>query len=635
MDADGSSNPEDIAGAASQTYTPVVDDKGRRLRVTVRFADDRGNPEELSALSDPVAAPENVPAAGLVLGGEAQVGRTLTAVTGGITDGNGLTPPVSFGYRWTRVEADGASNPEDIAGAESQTYTPVADDEGRRLRVTVSFDDDGGNPEELSALSDAVAPGVAAESRAVEGNLARFGEAATGQVLDGMRQRFEAPAAPGVQTTFAGQRVAWSPANRGPDREGIAANTVRTLANTALALDALGAGDLLAGSSFLLSGETANGGYASVWTRGAYGAYAGEEDGLEIDGSVRTGQIGADWSSGPWMLGLSVARSVGESGYRGAREGEIETALTGIYPYARYRFTERNSVWAAAGRGEGSLTLTPKGEGSRGPVKTDIDLTMGAAGLRVEMLEEGEGEDDGAAAGISLAVKADAAFVSMGSQEVAGRLSATSPDTNRVRVGLEGSRRIEAGNGAALIPSAEIGLRHDDGSLSAGTAADVGAGIVYRDPAHGWSVDFRARSLVAHEASGVREWGVAGLVRYDADPATERGFSASLDSGYGAPASGGTAALFALDRLEDMDAAGGTFPGGRVNAEAGYGLRAFGNGFTGRPSVRLGLAEAGFAWRLGWWVAPARPRVLNLRGGIDLDPRGGAYDIGVRLDARF
>ena len=183
-----------------------------------------------------------------------------------------------------------------------------------------------------------------------------------------------------MQTTFAGQRVAWSPANRGPDREGIAANAVRTLANTALALDALGAGDLLAGGSFLFSGETANGGYASVWTRGAYGAYAGEEDGLEIDGSVRTGQIGADWSSGPWMLGLSVARSVGESGYRGAREGEIETALTGIYPYARYRFTESElGMGGGPAAAKAASRLRRRARAAGAPVKTDIDLTMGAA----------------------------------------------------------------------------------------------------------------------------------------------------------------------------------------------------------------------------------------------------------------
>ena len=624
VDPDGTSNPEVIAGATSQTYTLVEDDQGQRVQVTVRFNDNDGNPEELGALSDVVESEDNVPATGLTMSGTAQVGETLTAETDGIMDDNGLAPPVSFTYQWTRVDADDVPNPEVIAGATSQTYTLVEDDQGQRVQVTVRFNDNDGNPEELGALSGVVLSRTTEESQVVQGELTRFGGAVAGQVLDAVRRRFDAPPVPGVQTTFAGQYVDWSRASRDPDWEGTAANTVR-------ALGTLSVRELLAGSSLLFSGKTARGGYASVWAQGAYGAYAGEEDALEIDGSVRTGQLGADWTSGPWMLGVSVAHSVGESDYRGDREGEIETSLTGIYPYARYEFTERNSVWAVAGRGEGSLKLTPKGESSRGEVETDIDLTMGAAGLRVEVLEE---EDDEAAAGISLAVKADATFVSMTSKEVTGRLSATSPDTNRVRVGLEGSRRIVLENGATLIPSAEIGVRHDSGSVSAGTGADVGAGVVYANPAHGLSVDLRGRSLIVHETSGTREWGVSGAVRFDTDPATERGFAASLDVGYGAQASGGMDALFALDKLEDMEE-NETLPGGRLNAEVGYGLQAFGNRFISRPSTNLGLTETGSVWRLGWWVTPARTGLVNLSGGIDLDPRDEEYRIGLRLHARF
>ncbi len=626
VDADGASNPEDVVGATSQTHDLREDDLGKRVRVTVRFNDDDGNPEALTVLSGVVAARDNVPATGLAMSGTAQIGETLTAETGGIEDPDGLTPPVSYTYQWARVDADGASNPEDIAGATSQTHDLGEDDLGRRVRVTVRFNDDDGNPEALGALSGVVLSRITEESEVVKGELTRFGETVAGQVLDGVQRRFEAPRVPGVRTTFAGQHVDWSRASRDPDREGVAANTVR-------ALGTLSGRELLTGSSLLFSGETARGGgYTSVWAQGAYGAYAGEDDGVEIDGSVRTGQLGADWTSGPWMLGVSVAHSVGESDYRGDGEGEIETSLTGIYPYARYEFTERNSIWAVTGRGEGSLKLKPKDGSSQGEVETDIGLTTGAAGLRVEVLEE---DDDEAVAGISLAVKSDVMFVNMTSKEVTGRLSATSPETNRVRVGLEGSRRIVLENGATLIPSAEIGVRHDGGSVSAGTGADVGAGVVYANPAHGWSVDLKGRSLIAHETSGTREWGVSGAVRYEGDRFTERGLVASLDGGYGAQASGGADALFALDKLEDLEAGDGTLPGGRFHAEVGYGLPAFGNRFISRPRASLGLTETGSAWRLGWWVTPARTGLLNLSGGIDLDPRDEEYSIGLQLDARF
>ena len=93
----------------------------------------------------------NDPATGApAISGAAQVSRTLTAATTGIADVDGLTSP-SYGYQWIRVGADGTSNPEDITGAMSSTYTPVRADVGNKLRVTVSFTDDDSNDEELTS----------------------------------------------------------------------------------------------------------------------------------------------------------------------------------------------------------------------------------------------------------------------------------------------------------------------------------------------------------------------------------------------------------------------------------------------------------------------------------------------------
>ena len=78
--------------------------------------------------------------------GTAQVGETLTSGVSAIDDPDGLTTP-TFAYQWVRVDADGTSNPVDIAGATSSTYTLAAADAGKRIRVKVSFTDDDGNAE--------------------------------------------------------------------------------------------------------------------------------------------------------------------------------------------------------------------------------------------------------------------------------------------------------------------------------------------------------------------------------------------------------------------------------------------------------------------------------------------------------
>ena len=87
--------------------------------------------------------------------GTAQVGETLTAVTTGITDADGLTSP-TYTYQWIRVDGTEA----DIAGENSSTYTLVAADLGKTIKVKVSFDDDASNTETLTSDATATVTGV-------------------------------------------------------------------------------------------------------------------------------------------------------------------------------------------------------------------------------------------------------------------------------------------------------------------------------------------------------------------------------------------------------------------------------------------------------------------------------------------
>ena len=97
-------------------------------------------------------APEpNTAAAGApTISGTPQVGEALTVSTSGISDADGLDN-ARFAYQWIRTGAD-------IQGATGSTYTPVAADQGQRLKVRIHFTDDAGHEERLtSAATDAVA----------------------------------------------------------------------------------------------------------------------------------------------------------------------------------------------------------------------------------------------------------------------------------------------------------------------------------------------------------------------------------------------------------------------------------------------------------------------------------------------
>ena len=148
----------EINGATASTYTLVAADAGKAIKVRVSFTDDAGNIEELtSAATGAVAAappPPNTPATGApTITGTAQVGETLTAGATGISDSDGLGN-ATFAYQWL---ADAA----EINGATASTYTLVAADAGKAIKVRVSFTDDAGNDEELtSAVTGAVAAAV-------------------------------------------------------------------------------------------------------------------------------------------------------------------------------------------------------------------------------------------------------------------------------------------------------------------------------------------------------------------------------------------------------------------------------------------------------------------------------------------
>ena len=93
----------------------------------------------------------NTPASGTpAINGTAQVGQRLTVDTSGITDADGLTN-VSFVYQWLADETA-------IPNADASTYTLTSSEQGKAIKVRVSFTDDRGHAETLtSAATVAVA----------------------------------------------------------------------------------------------------------------------------------------------------------------------------------------------------------------------------------------------------------------------------------------------------------------------------------------------------------------------------------------------------------------------------------------------------------------------------------------------
>ena len=492
--------------------------------------------------------------------------------------------------------------------------------------------------------------------------LARFGRTVTDQVVDAVTGRLEAPRRAGASAMLAGQALQSGTPGDGAapgaasddgqrdrasfaEAQGASAAMRRWVAfagpergNGAAGFGASGGPDFeswaltqrdfVTGTSFALSAqaEGPGGGFASVWGRGAISAFDGREGDLALDGAVTTGLIGADWASasgsgsgeGGWTAGLAIGRSTGSGDYRignctsGNCGGEVEATLTGLYPYAGTSLSERLSVWVAAGHGTGEMTMRPDGGAA---LSADLTMSMGAAGMRSEVLKPVNGD------GLALAVKGDARFARTSSEAVQtadGDLQAAEASVRLARAGIEGSQRFAlpgsrsgAGEGSASItPSFEIGLRLDGGDAETGFGADLGGGLAYADPANGLSLDLKGRGLVAHRASGFRELGASASFGWDPRPATDRGLSLSLTRFWGAAPSGGMDALLTREMLAGLaanDNGGDGFrTAGRLVGEIGYGIALFGGGFIGMPNLGFGLSDGGGQdWRVGWRLTSA------------------------------
>ena len=169
----------DIQDATGSTYTVGADDEGKTIKVRVSFTDDGGNQEtRTSDVTVAVAAIPNSAATGApTISGTAQVGQMLTASTSGISDSNGLANAI-FTYQW--IANDGTED-TDIQDATGSTYTVGADDEGKTIKVRVSFTDDGGNQE--TRTSDVTVAVAAIPNSAATGAPTISGTAQVGQML--------------------------------------------------------------------------------------------------------------------------------------------------------------------------------------------------------------------------------------------------------------------------------------------------------------------------------------------------------------------------------------------------------------------------------------------------------------------
>ncbi|MCY4331819.1 MAG: hypothetical protein OXC96_04840 [Cyanobacteria bacterium MAG CAR1_bin_15] len=513
-----------------------------------------------------------------------------------------LQKVVSVSYRTREATPVSAQEGRDYEGASGRlvfqpgqrskqvpiTIIDDVHDEGREIFELVLS-----NPQRVR-IADGVGMGAIVNSDPIPAAwLGRFGRTVSQQVVDALKGRFSAPPGDGLNLTVAGEHLGSMPLE---ENEG----ALRKL----LGFETVSGEQLVADSSFSFSpqavaagdGGAGGGGQWSVWGQGALSSFSGQEDGLSLNGDVTTALVGADWRAGRWQAGAALSRSWGNGSYEGegdnGDDGRISATLTGLFPYGRYALSPRLGMWATGGYGWGSLTLKPQGDSGE-ELDTDANLVMGAVGLEGVLL-------DGGADGITLTTTTDLLSLKTVSAEVKG-LKSSAASISRLRLGLEATRPFPMDNGAALLPSLEVGLRQDSGDAETGYGVEVGAGVVWKDAQRGIRGEVKGRTLLTHTEEEFRQQGLALSFAWDPSP-SNRGPSLSMGHTMGAVASGGMDALLSPTVIQGLDAPDGS--GQHFEAEVAYGFPTANDRLTMTPEVALALSPTSRTYGLLWSLAP-------------------------------
>ena len=384
--------------------------------------------------------------------------------------------------------------------------------------------------------------------------------------------------------------------------------------------------DLLAGESFAVGLSAAGGSPAAAGSSPAAAWGSGERRRLSLDkealdwsGDLFAAHAGVDAPLGGGLRG-GLAASWFESEIEYAdRSGEAaiagvhESRLAAAHPYLGWSGPDGSRLWGMLGYGEGEIAITDAEVAERfGVQKGGSAFAAAAAGGSVPVLSAGE---------LTLALKASGEAVRYSVEDNGSAIAAVSAKTQRLRLAAEGTRTYALPGGGTLAPSLEAGTRWDGGDGETGLGVEIGGGLSWASG--GLAVEARGRALAAHEGD-VEEWGTAASAQLSPGFGG-RGLSLSLSPGWGASESG-------LARLwDDGAAASGGTGGARLEAELGYGFRAWAGLAT--PRAGFNYEESGQRrWRLGTRFEFGPGLALD----VEAERKDGAVEPehGVRLELR-
>ncbi|MXV78723.1 autotransporter outer membrane beta-barrel domain-containing protein [Candidatus Poribacteria bacterium] len=296
----------------------------------------------------------------------------------------------------------------------------------------------------------------------------------------------------------------------------------------------------------------------SIWGRADLAAFEGRPaPAAHYDGRAKSGWFGIDGRTQQWVAGAALSKTWSETDYRlDASSGpqRMRTELTALYPYGRWALDERSALHAIAGIGSGEVSNMRDGSVQE---KSDLSMRMLSVGVERQLAPRSDG--------MELSVRAEASTVRLKTDSGDESIDGLTPESWRIRMGLEGSRRISRDDGTVMEPFFDLAVRRDGGDGLEGYGMEAAGGARYTVARV--QLEFRGRMLLAHSGRGVRESGLSVTFQYLPE-SDGRGLSLSFRPHWGIAANGGADALW-RDEMPQAEEFGDA---SSFDARIGYGF---------------------------------------------------------------
>ena len=608
-----SDNPDVTVSPSTVTFT--VDNWDQPRPVTVTAGADADAADETAMIRHTVSGYGDVTTAASVtvaVTDDDQAGVEVSATSLSVTEegaSGSYTVELLSAPDGTATVTATSDNPDVMVSPSTLAFT--ADNWDQPVTVMVTADADAaaetavirhtvsgyGNVTAADPVSVTVMVGPApVEVQAVEETLQAVTAGSLSNVTTNIGTRFSAARSGGTALTLAGQPVF---AGRSSRALAVTERSAKAPTETFIADDgswdrAMSAEQLLQTSTFELSlnaAEDGSGGLGlahwTLWGRGDILVFDSDPNtGPRYDGDLRAGYLGLDaWINDRWLVGVAASRTQVDAEYRlDDGDGALDVTLSSVHPYVRFAPDGRRELWAILGAGTGEVENAREGASER--ESTDVEMYMAAAGVR-QALEP-------LASGVAIALLGDAGFGRLNGDAGSGlqTLDNLSVDTWRARAGAEVSYTMAREGGTSITPFAEIAGRVDGGGEDDTKAGvEVSAGVAYADPASGFGLEARGRTLVLYSGGDYREYG-ASLTASLSPGAGGEGLSLALSPRLGIDP-GRTDVLWREDPFRALNT-DHSEPALSLDAEIGYGISvASGRGLaTPFGELRVGNGES-------------------------------------------